>query len=203
MNYNIDGGKKYFHFRGDDNDFHGELESHRCAHTYENTERCKKRVQIGLDLCWIHLLKDRKLRIKESLIPNTGLGLFVEDKNANEGDVIFRKGAVICNYNGDVISYQLGEGRYGANTGPYLISITEKGYREDAALARGVGSLINHKCQTLSNVNFVKKRLNGIYRISIMANKNIRNYSELYVNYGKAYVMNENEYATNNKKRSF
>jgi hypothetical protein len=57
------------------NRFDGELKSDQCQHHINNVQ-CQKRCQIGLSVCWIHLLSECHLRIKESTIIDAGIGLF-------------------------------------------------------------------------------------------------------------------------------
>jgi len=67
---------KYFHFQTDDDrvNFHQKLESFQCTHIINNGQQCRKRCQIGLKMCWIHLLSEKHLRIKDSNISGAGKG---------------------------------------------------------------------------------------------------------------------------------
>ena len=56
-----------------------QTKSVQCKDTTLRHTRCKKRTQ-RTKQCWIHLLKNRNLRIKKSTIPNAGLGLFAGKK---------------------------------------------------------------------------------------------------------------------------
>ena len=68
----------------------------------------------------------------------------------------------------------------------------------DGAIRRGIGSLLNHNPKK-ANCRFSICRDNTI---AIVAIKHIKNFQELYLNYGKQYIMNEPNiaYSTNNKK---
>ena len=51
----------------------------QCKATTLKRKRCKKMTR-RTNQCWIHLLKNKNLRIKKSLIPNAGFGLFAGKK---------------------------------------------------------------------------------------------------------------------------
>lgn len=193
------GGNKYFHFRGSQTIMDEELIVKRCSHIINNS-RCKKRVQIGLDMCWIHLLKVKRLRIKKSTVNNhnSGLGLFAEDSKVSNNAVIFVENQEICKYHGEKIDLTQLLERYGDNTAPYSIERTihrNKPLFEDAAAQRGVGSIINHMSQE-NRVNAGFRRRcnignNHIPEIVVVALKPIRNGREILVSYGPEYIMNE------------
>ena len=134
------------------------------------------------------------------MIPNAGKGLFVFNPSVAPNDIVFRKGDKICNYNGELIDETELNRRYGDTTAPYAIELQKKQY-SDAAIVRGLGSMLNHNTKAKTNVRFSIKRDNS--DITIIASKNIRNNTELFVHYGKNYKMNEKDvvtYTGNNKK---
>ena len=190
----------YFHFRAPNNiHFDEQLISHRCNYILKNKKRCKRRVVIGLPCCASHLPLKYKLQVRESLIPGANKGVFAYDPNKGANDIIFRRNDDICPYNGEVINANTLKQRYGRATGPYAVEL-DKGIYEDAAVYRGIGSLINHKVEKLCNsILYLDEDVN---RIMIIAKKNIRNNQELYVNYGSDYKLIEPgvESSTNNKK---
>ena len=55
----------------------------RCKSVTLKHARCKKMTR-RTNQCWIHLLKNNNLRIKKSLIPNAGLGLFAGKRKINK-----------------------------------------------------------------------------------------------------------------------
>lgn len=162
---------------------------------------CKKTTCIGLDLCWIHLLREKKVRIKESLIPNAGKGLFALDEKAGENAIVFKENQSITAYGGEVLTHDVLNQRYGDGNASYAISRGK--YVEDAACKRGVGSLINHA--SLQKKPNARLSFNTrTKRFVIVANKNIRNGSEILVSYGKAYLHNDNlSHKTSYKKRNY
>jgi len=201
----MEGGKQYFHFRGETTRLDEELNIQRCSHMINPDLQCKKRVEIGLDLCWIHLLKIKHLRIKSSNI--AGKGLFAEDPSKGPNSIIFRKGSEICKYNGEIINDVVRRERYGNNTGPYIFqtSVRNRIY-EDGALHRGVGSLMNHTGQVNRQNAALKSRstiaTNHITEGYVKAIKDIRNGREILTTYGESYNLDEinTRNGTNRKK---
>ena len=57
--------------------------SMRCKSLTSKYIRCRKMTR-RTNQCWIHLLSNNNLRIKRSLIPNAGLGLFAGLKKINK-----------------------------------------------------------------------------------------------------------------------
>ena len=190
---------KYFHFHTPDgDDFDAPLETHRCrANSKASGTRCKNRVTIGLSTCWQHTLSQKFLQVKTSTIPEAGEGLFARKGPVDDRSiVVFKPGEVVCQYNGEIISQQTLESRYGQFTAPYGVEL-RAGRKEDGALSRGIGTLINHYPRK-KNCRIAINRAN---RAQIISTKRIFNGDELYVSYGKSYRFNENvETSTNNRK---
>lgn len=183
---------KYFHFhnlRTGDN-FDKELEGAQCQHNI-NGRQCRNRCLIGISTCWIHLLSNYKLRIKQSTIPNAGKGLFALVKNTLENDtrIVFEIGDCICEYNGEVITSYKQIERYHGESAPYSAKLHRQNniqMYEDAAIKRGIGSLINHSTRN-DNCRMSVRRDNTI---ALIATKRIRNHSEILLNYGRDYKFN-------------
>jgi len=195
----IEAHMKYFHFHTPDgDDFDAPLETHRCrANSKASGTRCKNRVTIGLSTCWQHTLSQKFLQVKTSTIPEAGEGLFARKGPVDDRSiVVFKPGEVVCQYNGEIISQQTLESRYGQFTAPYGVEL-RAGRKEDGALSRGIGTLINHYPRK-KNCRIAINRAN---RAQIISTKRIFNGDELYVSYGKSYRFNENvETSTNNRK---
>lgn len=190
---------QYFHFRAPNNViFDEQIVSQRCTYILKNHKRCKRRVVIGLPCCASHLPLKYKLQIRESKIPRANKGVFAYDPNKGNKDVVFRKNDDICPYYGEIINVHTLNQRYGDATGPYAVELDDGEY-EDAAIYRGIGSLINHKAERFANAILF---LNDNNRIIIVAKKNIRNNEELYLNYGSDYKLTEHGVmsSTNRKK---
>jgi hypothetical protein len=176
--------------------FAANLKSDQCSANCKNGNRCRKRVIIGLPYCYVHLLSVMHLRIKPSTVVNAGLGLFASDPKAGENDIIFNKGDVIAKYTGELINKAELEHRYGDNTAPYALEISKDKYI-DAATERGAMSLANHTSSKSANASFQ----NPNYRnnsVTVKAVKNIKNNTEILINYGNKYRFNDAEFETKN-----
>ena len=192
---------RYFHFHTDDPDldwFDAPLKSKQCEKHTKSGARCKKKVIIGAPICWQHLKSQMFLEVNNSTINGAGKGLFARKPSAPDNEIIFKKGDFIANYSGQIITQEELLRRYGDYTAPYGMELSKKSRLiEDAALARGVGSLINHKPRG-ANVKFIRGRNN---RVRLHATKNIKNNDELFTNYGREYRFNEpTRSSTNNSK---
>jgi hypothetical protein len=150
----------------------------------------------------MHLETIKNLKIKESkylkrlgIHGERGLYAFTRKKKKR----LFKENQVICNYNGELINKNELEKRYGDNTGPYAILINQnnKNRYEDAAVERGIGSLINHS-NSKRAINCLLKTRNK--RISLVATKNILNGSELITTYGDEYKFDEDVGTTTNSR---
>ena len=191
---------KYFHFHSPSgDDFDQPLDTVRCTASSKGSgNRCKNRVTIGLSTCWQHTLSQKFLQVKTSTIPNAGDGLFARKGPIDDRSiVVFKSGDVICQYNGEMISQQTLESRYGQFTAPYGVEL-RAGRKEDGALSRGIGTLINHYPRK-KNCRIAINRAN---RAQIISMKTIKNGDELFVSYGRSYRFNEGgvETSTNNRK---
>jgi hypothetical protein len=210
------GGKQYFHFDGETTALNHPLVVERCTHIKDPlnvNSRCRKRVEIGLDMCWIHLLKVKHLRIRNSTIRDGGLGLFAEDPTRSENAVIFKINDEICKYNGENIDYEEKNDRYGDNSGPYVMLLTGNDRDpvnqtfEDAALRRGIGSLINHTSRVSRQNAALRQRCNiatnHIPENYIRALKIIRNNREILTDYGNSYQLHEPNVRSGTNKNKF
>ena len=190
---------KYFHFHTDEITFDAPLITTRCLFIKQNGDQCKISCTIGLPMCRHHLPMAYNVKVKPFEIEGAGNGLFAHDSTKDEDAVIFKKGDLIVPYYGEKITEETLNRRYGKSTAPYAIQLY-KGYFEDGALERGVGSLLNHSSRN-QNCRFSISRNNSA---NIIATKNIKNHKELYVSYGRQYRLHERgvESSTNNRMRS-
>ena len=189
-------GYKFLFYINDDLFFEANVQCMQCKGKSKNGNRCKRRVCIGTPFCWQHLASEKKLKIKESNIPNAGKGLFAwNPKNPN--DVIFKRaratrfqntpGQKIIEYAGELIDEEELNERYSNQTAPYGIEINNDRY-EDAALIRGIGAIANHSRR--NNARFDVSR----NRIILRATKNIKHNEEILVNYGRNYRFDEDNF---------
>lgn len=162
--------------------FNGDLTTKTCAGNSKNGNRCKRKVTLGLPYCFQHRKSVQSLTTKESQIPNAGKGLFVNSKDHEPNEIVFRNGDKIVNYDGEVLPEREIDNRYGDYTAPYALQLPNDRFI-DAALVRGLGSHANSKA-TLSQCN-AKLTYNNQGVGFLKATKNIRNGSEIFVYYGK------------------
>ena len=173
--------------------FRGCLACERCHGMTKGGKQCSRKTCIGSGWCHTHLLNERHLRIQISTIPNAGKGLFVMHQTKAPGDIIFKIGAKIIEYDGELVDKDTLQDRYEDETAPYGIHINKDRY-EDGALHRGVGTLVNQSPRAnMTNARFgVSKN-----RIVLFATKTIRNGQEIYVRYGNEYRFDEDtQYST-------
>lgn len=162
------------------------LQCAQCSATARNGQQCKKNACIGVPFCWMHLLSQHNLRIKESSIPGAGKGLFAMSRNTPSDGIVFQKDQVICRYYGEAVTQDILQERYGDYTAPYGIHVRGTAF-EDAGCKRGIGSLANHAPNSRANARYSYQLHNGSPVSFIRATKNIRNGSEVLVNYGRDY----------------
>ena len=197
--YNIVIYYMYFHFRDatDDISWDGKMRTERCHFTTNSGQRCKRHIIIGLDCCFQHREKKYHVKVQPSTIPNAGSGLFATDQT-NDNAVVFHKGDKIVPYKGELVNGETIEERYGDKTAPYGLHLNRDRFT-DGALSRGLGTLINHKNRG-DNVRFSVQRDNK--EVNLVAEKNIKNKQELFVDYGSDYRFRENgvQYSTNRAK---
>lgn len=180
----------FFIFRaGDGIYFECPLQCQRCPEQTKAGGRCKLRACIGNDMCWIHLLSVRNLRIKDSG-HGRGKGLFALARRANDDDIIFRRGDLIAEYEGELLTEAEVDRRYGPdNTAPYVAKGGHTANYWDAACSRSVASMANHAPGRESNALFqYNQRTN---KVEIRAKRSIRNNTEIFINYGRNYRMVE------------
>lgn len=165
--------------------FKASLASVRCCCHARTGGQCKKRTVIGIRYCWQHLLKVKRLRIKAS--PISGKGLFAIDKTQGPDAIIFRPGDRIIAYDGERVSKETIDARYGEWTAPYGIR-ARAGVFENGATQRGVGTLINHADKKYANSRF---SVGNDHRVYFVATRIIRNNREILCPYGPSYRFNE------------
>jgi len=180
--------KKFIYKINNQNAFSCILNSTQCTATSNTSgNRCKRKCIIGFEYCPIHLLYLKHLKIKDSLIPNSGKGLFVCNKSVGPNDIVFRKDDVICDYKGETINNAIRQQRYNGKNAPYAIELSNNNII-DCACKRGIGSLINTS-PGHNNASFSIN--NQQHTVRIKATKNIRNNTEIYLSYGSSYRFND------------
>jgi len=153
---------------------------------------CTTLVSIGLPYCKIHLQQNLNLIIKET---NKGNSVFsIQNDNSTIDNIIFKKGLVMFIYDGEHMSIDEVNKRYGKNnTAPYVVhsllkTINLEALYIDSSLIRGIGSLINYS----DNHNKANIKLQNIgENVYFVAINDIYNNTELLFDYGTSYIMNQ------------
>ena len=161
----------------------------RCHHIRSNGDRCRRVQSTGVGLCSHHLQTDQFLKISTSTVHNAGRGLFACDNTRMEGAIVFaydrmqNYGDFITEYTGQILSEVATDSRYGRNhTVPYGVRLNSRS-NIDAACLRGVGSFANHNGGKHTNARLISDGK----RVYMEATKPIRNGSEIFIDYGKEY----------------
>jgi hypothetical protein len=135
---------------------------------------------MSLPYCWIHLKKIEGVQLRDSTLPGAGKGLFAMKD--------FRRGDNILRYDGEELTNDCLNARYGENTAPYGISNPE-GRIFDGACQRGPASMANHRPGSF-NARFVE--VSGRPEPMLQALRNIKRNEEIFVNYGTEYEFEGN-----------
>jgi SET domain-containing protein len=158
----------------------------------------------------MHLLSQKRLRIRPSTIAGAGKGLFAFDRTAAPDAVLWKRLHPIIEYDGELINDGLLHQRYGDYTAPYAIrNVRDEDLQdpfarrvEDGACRRGVGALANHKPAREGANAFFYAQLHP-NRIILKASRNIRNGDEIFVDYGEGYGFQENTRYSTRAARAF
>ena len=175
--------------------FSCKLQSQRCVSAKASGKgRCGNKTVMGVPVCWIHLLKDHKLRIAKSRIAEAGKGLFAtKSRSINPNpqrtaeNLVFRRDEKIIEYVGDRIDGDEMANRYGNQTAPYSLE-TKKDHIVDAACKRGAAAFANHKPFAQANARFSRSPDGKIW---IRATKHIYDGDEIYLYYGSSYKFSD------------
>ncbi len=152
------------------------LETHQCEGTTARG-RCRRRVTIGLPMCWQHSQTTYGVRVAPSTIPGAGQGLFARRD--------FRPRDPICPYGGRLLTADEVERLYpGTTLAPYVERISKE-YARDAACVRGIGSMANGmRRRTDSNAETYVRA----HRVPwLRALRRIRAGEEILNHYGQEY----------------
>jgi hypothetical protein len=194
----------YFNFYNPQFDriFYSRMYSDRCEYVKKNGQQCKNKACIGIEICRTHLPMQMHLKIKKSSIPNTGLGLYAYEENVQPNHIVFRKGQKICSYEGELLTANEINERYHGFTAPYTVGLSKDQFI-DASLYRGVGSTANTK-PNFNNATLSIDNKNK--RVSLKANRNIKQGEEIFLSYGSRYNLPQVEnvhYYTKNYPTKF
>lgn len=154
--------------------------THSCileTHTCEWKGGCRRKVAIGLPLCWQHSRLEYGVKVAPSTIKGGGKGLFATKE--------FEKGKRICPYGGRLLTRAELDRLYpGKHLAPYAENVSKE-YVRDAACVRGIGSMANGVPR--------KKESNAETYVStnrapwLRATKRIKEGEEILNHYGPEY----------------
>ena len=171
------------------------LKKIRCKEWSSHGSQCKKFTSIGAGICPFHLYLHYKLRIQPSSIhvnkKSIGLGVFAIS-TGNDKSIVFRKDDFILPYDGEIITCEEKNRRYGESTAPYCVGgphEDEYGKYDcpyfDSALYRSTASIINHADGNDANCYYLFNDENN--RVEIRALRDIYANEELLCDYGEEY----------------
>lgn len=176
---------------GEDNapSFGCRLQCKQCAAKSKNGKRCRLRTCYTLPYCHIHSKSIAHVTIAESTVPDSGYGLFAWNPKAGTANV-FDVGDVIIPYDGEIITKQQLDQRYGDDEiAPYALEREKTDPPDfiDAACERGLGAFANHKPESEANAKYSHHSEKGM---AIVAIKPIKHREEIFVDYGEDYWEN-------------
>jgi transposase InsO family protein len=147
------------------------MPTQRCAATTKKGEHCRQLTARG-QYCWSHLRSVEKLRIKKSLVPRAGMGLFA--------DRDYHVGEHIADYTGDRICNN-------RDTGPYFLQLSGKCAIDAARTNAGSGRWCNDPrgSDYRANAKFCANHRDRT--ACIRADRPIRKGDEILVPYGADY----------------
>lgn len=170
------------------------LKRGRCQHRTKRGRPCRRTQYMGFDACHQHIESKQAMRVAPSTIQGAGKGVFavlVGDKRADERaddkrTIVFKKNQRIMEYKGERVNSKELDVRYGDSTAPYALLLNHKrGAVIDAACKRGIAAFVNHRVN--ANARFYVHKGVGYAK----AIKDIYNGDEIFMNYGRDYILVE------------
>lgn len=186
----------------------------QCIYVIPNTgRRCRLNTCVDMDYCHWHLKKVHDVQIKPSTIVGGGLGVFaagnvsprmlryLKSRDSSRAEknqyAVFKKGDVIGKYEGEVVSREELNRRYGEHTtAPYAV---QKSRREiyDALCVRNFVGYVN----SAHNTGF-QNNCKLTAGLRLVATRNIYPGEELFWNYGRDYWRSHPPVIRSTKSRS-
>lgn len=171
----------------------------KCTFVDSNTnKRCKLHLGIYPKYCHIHTILIENLYISESNIKNGGNGLFV-------GPLGFKKDEIIGEYS--YPSMEVKSGRLDIRNGKgkdvnynYVLCLNKEknqlekdilcydGLDKNSSIIRNANDA--HGSTYRNNCYFYQKKLNGKYKVLAVCKRNIKAFSEIFIDYGDSYFNN-------------
>jgi len=167
-------------------------------------EQCRRRCCAPWSCCVVHLRQRYHLRVAPSEIHGKGVFATTASKY-DEEEVIFEAGDEICRYDGEPVTEEELDARYGDDTTtPYGLRIGDSENFEDGALQRGTGSIINGTTRKKdANCEYVP--VDDDTAVRVVATRDIVDGEELLVYYGKKFRFDEPgvRFTTNHRKHYY
>jgi hypothetical protein len=123
-----------FKYDSPDASFDCKLACNRCTALTKAGSQCQRNTRKQLPYCYQHARSLLGLEIKDSTIPNAGLGVFAAKP--------FAVHEVITPYVGETLTKAQMDERYGGDVAPYALKLSKNRFI-DCACERGTGSFIN------------------------------------------------------------
>lgn len=166
----------------------------RCTATKVSGGRCSLTTCKTGPYCWIHTRSKMWLQVKKSQVPNAGSGLFANKPGARQNEIVWKKNAKICPYQGPLITRNQLERKYGDTddtVAEYALHIGDGWYIDPYKTNAGVARYANdcHGTDLRCNAKFdtgshkivdPKKRQAKTF---VVATRDIRNGEEILSNY--------------------
>ena len=162
-----------FKYDSPDTCFDCKLECKRCTALTKAGTQCNRNTRKQLPYCFQHARSLLGLEIKDSTIPNAGLGVFATKP--------FAVNEAISPYIGETLTKTQMEERYGQDVAPYALKLSKNRFI-DSACKRGTGSFINTK-PGHNNARFSVHHTSATVR----ATRPIPAGKEIFVTYGPRY----------------
>jgi hypothetical protein len=161
-----------------------QMPTQRCTADTKQGKQCGQRTQHG-EYCWIHLSQLHGARIKSSLVPNAGKGLFA---NRN-----FKKGEVIGNYTGDIVRIDKLSSDKNLPRSAYILELTETLGIDAARTNTSEGRMVNDARRSgfKNNVKFSANQRNKTAKL--IALRTIKKGEEFLISYGRNYWPQQNK----------
>ena len=190
-------------------DFVCNLKSVQCSFTGSGSQQCRRKTVMGIDLCHNHLLIEKTLVVKRSVIQNERIGLFAAHPKSVFRDMqvklrragaaatavremaqavpVFEKGDTICIFKGEPISHAEALRRYTAvENAPYLLMV--RGAARDEARRDDTPVYLDFACArsycSLANVSKKDYNAHLVVRedtgaMTLVARENILHHQEI------------------------
>lgn len=153
--------------------------------------RCKRKSCKTGPFCWQHTQLRLKLSVKKSTVAAAGLGLFVHNPKDPQA-VVFKEGDVVIDYTGQRMTKSELDRKYPGDTdAPYAMENDIEGYFVDAVKTNSGVARYANDCSPAGiercNASLSGYHKEGVFKLAIIANKDLKHGVEIFVSYGSEY----------------